>query len=57
MSTFIWACIIASFVLIIRAAPSADRKRTASWFDLLPHMTASKKLSGRVQQKKRKARR
>ena len=53
MSTFIWACIIASFVLIISAAPSIDRKRTASWFDLQPYMTASKKQSGRVQQKKR----
>lgn len=61
MLTFIWALVIASAVLIIAGAPSVDRQRTASWFDLLPHTTASKKGSGRLQQtaahRKRKTRR
>lgn len=54
MGTFIWACLIASSVGIILAAPSRDRKRTASWFDLQPHMAVSKKARGRAQQHERR---
>lgn len=61
MNTFIWACLIASAVLIITAAPSIDRKRTPTWFDLMPYLSASKKGSGRLQQtsahRKRRTRR
>lgn len=62
MSTFIWACIIGSFALVIGAAPSVERKHPGpSWFDLQPYMTASKKGSGRLQQtaahRKRRTRR
>ena len=61
MLTFLWLLLILSAVGILAAAPSADRARTASWFDLLPYMTASKKGSGRLQQtaahRKRKTRR
>ena len=61
MLTFVWFLVIASAAAILAGAPSVDRKRTPSWFDLLPHMTASKKGSGRLQQtaahRKRKTRR
>jgi hypothetical protein len=61
MLTFIWFLIIASAALILAGAPNVERKRTPSWFDLLPYMTASKKGSGRLQQtaahRKRKTRR
>lgn len=43
---------IALIALLINAAPDIDRKRQPSWFDLQPYMTASKKQSGRVQQKR-----
>jgi hypothetical protein len=61
MSSFIWACLIASAVLVISAAPPIDRKRTPTWFDLMPYLSPSKKGSGRLQQtsahRKRKTRR
>ncbi|TFD41738.1 hypothetical protein E3T37_03540 [Cryobacterium sp. TMT2-10] len=61
MLTFLGALLISSAVLVITAAPRIDRTRTASWFDLLPHMTVSKKSSGRQQQtaahRKRRTRR
>lgn len=61
MLTFIWFLLIASAVGILAGAPSVDRRRTASWFDLLPYMSASKKGSGRLQQtsahRKRRTRR
>ncbi|WP_120338121.1 hypothetical protein [Cryobacterium soli] len=61
MLTFMWALVIASAALILAGAPSVERKRTPSWFELLPYMTASKKGSGRLQQtaahRKRKTRR
>lgn len=50
MLTFIWAVLIALTVLIIRAAPAVDRRRTPSWFDLMPYLSPSKKSSGRLQQ-------
>jgi hypothetical protein len=50
MNTFIWAVLIASAVAIVACAPSGERKRTASWLDLLPYMTASHKQAGRAQQ-------
>ncbi|TFD09807.1 hypothetical protein E3T26_14360 [Cryobacterium sp. TMT1-21] len=61
MQTFIWALLIASAVGILAGAPSVDRRRTPSWFDLLPYLSPSKKGSGRLQQtaahRKRKTRR
>lgn len=61
MLTFMWLLVILSAVFILACAPSVNRKRTPSWFDLLPYMTASKKGSGRLQQtaahRKRKTRR
>jgi hypothetical protein len=61
MNTFIWACLIGSFALIISAAPPISRPRTPTWFDLMPYLAASKKGSGRLQQtsahRKRKTRR
>jgi hypothetical protein len=61
MLTFIWFLIIASAALILAGAPNVERKRMPSWFDLLPYMSASKKVSGRLQQtkahRKRKTRR
>lgn len=53
MSTFIWACLIASAVLIINAAPSIERPNTPTWFDILPHLTQSQKQKTRLQQTKR----
>lgn len=54
MITFIWACLIGSFALVIGAAPSVEcRHPGPSWFELQPYMTASKKQSGRIQQKPR----
>ena len=54
MTTFIWAAIIGAIVGIIKAAPDVTRRGpTASWFDLQQYRTASKKQSGRAQQKPR----
>jgi hypothetical protein len=52
MLTFIWGCVIASFVLIISAAPSIDRRGPSgpTWFDILTYLTQSQKQKTRVQQ-------
>lgn len=61
MLTFMWFLVIVSAVGILAGAPSVERRRTASWFDLLPHMTEPKKPKGRAQQtaahRRRKTRR
>ena len=50
MNTFIWACLITAILTLVHAAPAIDRQRTPTWFDLMPHLSPSKKGSGRLQQ-------
>lgn len=51
MSSLIWFLTIASIVLIIVAAPSAERRHPGpSWFQVLPFLVESKKRRGRAQQ-------
>jgi hypothetical protein len=61
MLTFIWFLLIVSAVGIVAGAPNVERKRSPSWFDLMPYLEPSKKGSGRLQQtaahRKRKTRR
>lgn len=44
---YLWLFVIISTVVLVRSAPSRDRPRRATWFDLLPYMTVSKKSRGR----------